>query len=197
MRIMKLAAALSLAAAPMATQAVIPVGPTSTTVANGVYTFYAEDGRTALDGSSVTFFNDQIVDWNLVDSGLSSVPAYLAGYVPYLPPLTPANSSIFDFTVYPDGSGPNAFSFEIASPLGSTATDGSVFWFGGQNNINRFDALFDGFGGGTPPQQNLAAGDPIGVWASPDPASTLGLLGGAFTVLAAGKSAFRSRKTRA
>jgi hypothetical protein len=162
-------------------------------VSNGKYVFHATDGNTYLDGSSVTFFNDLLASWNLVDS--RPLPSYYPStYLPYVPPLTPVNSSYFNLTTYAHGTGPNAFSFSVASPVGMTTTSGSVFWFSGQNNLNGFSALYDGFGGGTPPFD-----DPIGAWTLdisldipgvgvPDTFGTILLLAGALIGLRTFKS---------
>lgn len=181
----------------------LAIVPISFDVANGTYTFTATDGNTQLDGSTVTFLDDNIISWDLVDTTALS-QGYPASYDPFIAPLTSANSSVFNLTTYNNGSGPNAFSFEVASPVGSTATDGSIFYFEGQNNLNGYSALYDGFGGGSPegpviPSFELT--DPQGVWTAdistvPDASSSMALMAGSMTALAGGASLLRRRSSR-
>lgn len=179
----------------------LAIVPITFDVENGTYTFSATDGNTELNGSTVTFLNDSIVNWNLVDNTALS-QGYPASYDPFIAPLTPGNSSVFDLTTYDNGTGPNAFSFEVASPTGATTTSGSIFYFEGQNNLNDFSALYDGFGGGSPtigpvlPSFELT--DPIGIWSLdvptvPDASSSMNLLGVSFVGIAGGASLLRRR----
>lgn len=174
---------------------------------SGIYSFKATIGTpgytSVLDGSWVKFQNDTLVDWHLVDS---SLPAWAINYfgTANLPPLTPGNSSFFNLQTYAsgNGTGPDAFSFQIASPINASQTQGSIYWFGGANNLNggdgTYSALYDGFGGGAP-NTTFTELDPYGVWtltgpdtrSVPDTASTFGLLAGAMIVLGSAKSFLR------
>jgi len=146
-------------------------------VADGTYVFTASDGHTQLDGSWVKFRGDSITDWKLVDTTVAAETYWPLGYYPFFPPLTPWNSSIINALVYPNGTGPNAFSFQIGSPGGVGSANDSIFWFGGQNNLNGFSALYDGHGNGAP------VVDPEGKWTAagtvPDASDTWTLLVGA------------------
>jgi hypothetical protein len=124
-------------------------------VPNGTYMFTATDGNTALDGSTVTFSGDTIVNWNLLDA--------LAPHngVPTDIPLTPSNSSIISMNAI----GPNEWYFTIHGNNIATKPFDS---FEGDNNLNPgVGHLYDGFG------------DPTGQWtpvSAPDSGSTVGLL---------------------
>ena len=129
-------------------------------VADGTYMFTATDGNTALDGSTVTFSGDTIVNWDLLDA--------LAPHngVPTDIPLTPSNSSV----VSQGAIGANEWYFTIDGNHIATQPFDS---FEGDNNVITSGAghLFDGFG------------DPTGRWtpvSAPDSGSTVGLLGLAF-----------------
>lgn len=139
-----------------------------TLVADGTYVFTATDGDTALNGSSVTFLSDVIVDWNLVDPFATPPP-------PTEIPLTPSNSFIAGFGVF----GPDQWYFIIdGNNIGTNYYDE----FKGQNNLfgpgvgGGFGSLYDGFG------------DPDGNWslqapAVPEAADTLPLFAGALVAL--------------
>ena len=196
----KLILAAGVAAFVIGTVTVARANPLN--VADGTYVFNATDGNNYLDGSTVTFSGDTLTSWNLIDS--TPVPSYYFDFYGsslglYVPPLTPGNSSFFNLTTYaPDGN--NAFSFSVASPLGSSATGGSIFWFSGQNNLNGYSALYDGFGGGGPPP---TYNDPQGTWTLsattgggtglPDSSDTFQLLLGALISLGACKIFLRGQ----
>ena len=115
---------------------------------------------TALNGSTVTFSGDTIVNWFLTDALASTNGA------PTDIPLTPSNSSV----VSQGAIGPNAWYFTIDGNHIATQPFDS---FEGQNNL-----FGPGVGGGT---GNLfdGFGDPAGNWtpvSAPDSGSTLGLL---------------------
>jgi len=154
-------------------------------VTDGIYTFTANPGQpTGLDGSWVKFSGDQIVDWTMLDpvqaaanGWIVNQPGYDASYLLEFPPLTPANSKVVSLDTYPNGTGPDAFNFRIASPNTATSNEGSQIWyFSGQNNLNNFSALYDGI-----TYNNPEPFDPEGVWTRsaanvPDAASTGTLL---------------------
>ena len=83
---------------------------------------------------------------------------------------------------------------------------GSIFYFSGQNNLNDFSALYDGFGGGSPSgpiEPSFELTDPMGDWilninigTVPDASSSLELLAGSMTALAGGASFLRRRSSR-
>ena len=140
---------VALCAAPLAHA--VPMVP------DGTYMFTATDTNTALDGSTVTFSGDTIVNWHLVDA--------LAPHngVPTDIPLTPSNSTIVSSGVL----GANAWYFTIHGNNIATKPFDS---FEGDNNLNAppgVGHLYDGFG------------DPTGHWtpvSAPDSGSTVGLL---------------------
>jgi hypothetical protein len=147
-QLMLIMAIVALCAAPLAHA--VPLVP------NGTYMFTATDGNTALDGSTVTFSGDTIVNWDLVDvlAPHNGVPTDI--------PLTPSNSSV----VSQGAIGPNAWYFTIDGNHIATQPFDS---FEGDNNVITAGAghLFDGFG------------DPTGTWtpvSAPDTGSTVGLL---------------------
>jgi hypothetical protein len=172
-------------------------------VVDGTYVFTATDGITVMDGSWVTITGSgpgqEISAWNLVDTSIT--PEFWEPAPGLLPPLfsgAPGNSSVISSIMYSDGTGPDAFSFSIGSPPGVPSTDASAFWFEGQNNLNGFSALYDGFGNNT---FVTPATDPTGVWTLesispvPDATGTFGLLVAALAAMWAFGSAFRSRAT--
>jgi hypothetical protein len=137
MKLLKLSFAVAAAALMVGTGTIAHANQ----VNDGIYVFNATDGDTALDGSSVTFLGDTIVDWDLVD-------AIAASFDPYPPttiPLTPGNSSIASFGVL----GANAWFFEIDS---LTLDTNYYDFFEGQNNLfgpgsgGGLGSLYDGFG---------------------------------------------------
>ncbi len=152
-----------LLAAGLAASLLTPVYAVNVT--DGTYTFNATDGNTTLDGSWVKFSGDQIVDWGMLDPQGALANAWVAGffgpgYLNEFPPLTPSNSQVVDLLTYPNGTGPDAFSFRIASPISATADSSSQIWyFSGQNNLNNFSALYDGI-----TYNNPVPLDPEGVW---------------------------------
>jgi hypothetical protein len=152
-QLMLIMAIVALCAAPLARA--VPLVP------DGTYIFTATDGDTALNGSSVTFSGDTIVNWDLVDvlAPNNGVPTDI--------PLTPANSFINSMGVL----GANAWYFTIdGNHIGTQPFDS----FEGQNNLfgpgvgGGTGSLFDGFG------------DPTGNWSAaastPDSGSSLALL---------------------
>ena len=150
---------VALCAAPLAHA--VPMVP------DGTYMFTATDTNTALDGSTVTFSGDAIVNWDLMDA--------LAPHngVPTDIPLTPSNSSIISMGVL----GANAWYFTIHGNNIATKPFDS---FEGDNNLFPGPGhLYDGFC------------DPTGIWtpvSAPDSGSTVGLL----TVALAGVVGMRS-----
>src|ERR1700730_18759461 len=100
-------------------------------VPDGTYIFTATDGDTALDGSTVTFSNDTIVNWDLMDALAATNGA------PTDIPLTPSNSSIISMGVL----GANAWYFTID---GNHIARQPFDSFEGQNNL-----FGPGVGGGT------------------------------------------------
>jgi hypothetical protein len=167
-------------------------------VANGTYTFTANDGYNYLNGSTVTFTSDKPSSWNLVDTDPADQYAPWMGPGPlgYVPPaaLTKANSSLIGYTVYaPTQYGSSAFAFQVGSPVGASSTDNSYFWFSADNDLfgpGDSGDLYKGFGNGP-------AVDPSGIWTYsatvPDASGTLPLLVGALTALGACKSFVRGR----
>ena len=108
--------------------------------------------------------------------------------------MTPANSSIIDVQTFPSDlvdvphTGPDAFSFTIASPLGASAQT-EVWYFSGDNNLNGGDSTYSLLNDGI---TYYFAGDPPGTWnyspvSAPDAASSFELLLGAASVLGACK----------
>jgi hypothetical protein len=148
-QLMLIMAIVALCAAPLAHA--VPMVP------DGTYIFTATDGDTALNGSSVTFSSDTIVNWDLMDvlAPTNGAPTDI--------PLTPSNSSILSMGVL----GANAWYFTIDGNHIATQPFDS---FEGDNNVISPGAghLFDGFG------------DPTGIWSAaastPDSGSSLGLL---------------------
>ena len=157
--------------------------------------------NTSLDGSSVTFSGGAITSWDLVDSNPNSAYATWmpANVAPYLAPLTPANSSLFDVTIYsPTRYGSSAFSFQVGSPVGADSTSDSIFWFSADNDLfgpGDSGDLYDGFGPNA--FDYPFAQDPAGVWAVqaavPNASGTFQLLLGALTAIGACKLFFRCR----
>jgi hypothetical protein len=149
LQLMLIMAIVTLCAAPLAHA--VPL-----LVPDGTYIFTATDGDTALDGSTVTFSGDIIVNWDLMDALASTNGA------PTDIPLTPSNS----FVVSQGAIGSNEWFFTIDGNHIATQPFDS---FEGENNVLNpgFGSLFDGFG------------DPTGHWtpvSAPDSGSTLGLL---------------------
>jgi hypothetical protein len=162
-------------------------------VDDGTYVFTATDGNSVLDGSWVTFSGDWITAWGLVDTTVT--PASWEPAPALLPPLNTGNSSIIGLLTYDNGTGPDAFSFSIGSPGGVPSTDASAFWFEGQNNLNGFSALYDGFGNNT---FTTLQTDPIGVWTHetasvPDASDTSLLVVGALAALSAFRFTIRKQ----
>jgi hypothetical protein len=167
-------------------------------VANGTYTFTANDGYNYLNGSSVTFVGDVPKSWKLVDTDPADqyAPWMGPGPVGYVPPaaLTPANSSLIGYTVYaPTQYGSSAFAFQVGSPVGAPSTHNSYFWFSADNDLfgpGDSGDLYKGFGYGP-------AVDPSGYWTNsasvPDASATLPLFVGALTALGTCKSFLRGR----
>jgi hypothetical protein len=173
-------------------------------VVDGTYVFTATDGNTVMDGSWITISgsgaSQGLSAWDLVDSSIT--PEFWEPAPALLPPLwsngVDGNSSVISSTMYSNGTGPDAFSFSIGSPVGVPSTDESAFWFEGQNNLNGFSALYDGFGNNT---FVTPATDPIGVWTLesvspvPDATGTLWLMVAALAAMWAFKPAFDGRAT--
>ena len=99
-----LASSMALIAKPAL--AIVPI-PITFDVANGTYTFTATDGNTALDGSTVTFSDDSILNWNLLDN-TALTQGYPASYDPFIAPLTTRRikARFSDLTTYNNGTGP-------------------------------------------------------------------------------------------
>jgi hypothetical protein len=115
-------------------------------VTDGIYTFTANPGQpTGLDGSWVKFSGDQIVDWTMLDPVQAAANGWIVNH-PVMMPVTfsnfrphSANSKVVSLDTYPNGTGPDAFNFRIASPNTATSNEGSQIWyFSGQNNLNNF-----------------------------------------------------------
>lgn len=172
---------------------VVAAGPvaratsSSLNVPDGTYYFYATDGNTALDGSTVTFSGDAITSWHLVDSVAEVLysPTAHSWYTTTLP-LTTSNSQITSFNTY--AGYPNEWDFTIQSNYPGTYY---YDYFEGNNNEPLgTGALYGGFG------------DPIGTWGParasvPDASSTFQLLVCALTALGAGRYLlFRRAATR-
>lgn len=180
-KIMKLwKLSLTAAVAALVVVAAGPVARANPFVLDGTYAFTATDGNNALNGSTVTFLNDVIVNWNLVDS-LAPTGSDL--------PLTPSNSSFIGF-----GSaviGPDEWYFSIGSNTVAAS------FFEGDNNLEGpgvpgggLGRLYDGYG------------DPSGTWGPartsvPDASDTFQLFAGALTALGACRYLlFRQAATR-
>ncbi len=187
---MKIARKLMLSAALISSILVSAHATPVPSVTDGTYTFQATDGNTALDGSWVKFSGDQITDWSMLDPQGAIDNAWVAtffgpGYLNEFPPLSPSNSTVVDLITYPNGTGPDAFSFKIASPVSATSDSSSQIWyFSGQNNLNNSSALYDGI-----TYNNPIPSDPEGVWTRgsdtvPDTAGTGTLLLGALAAFA-------------
>jgi hypothetical protein len=175
-------------------KAVTTVNAANNLVPNGTYVFQSTDGDAILNGSTVTFNNNAIVSWDLLDASV--------GPGVDLPPLTPANSSIIsDFIFGQTQYGPDGWFFTIGSPVGTSSTQSSIFWFEAQNDLfgpgtgGGEASLYAGFGNG--PSQ-----DPAGNWVLeggssdaqvPDASSTFLLCAGAMATLLASRS-FLSRR---
>ncbi|HEY3757130.1 MAG TPA: hypothetical protein VGL42_13345 [Opitutaceae bacterium] len=194
-------------AAVLATIAVSSVSAQN--VADGTYYFTASAGQpTNLNGSWVQFSSDDIVNWNLVDSNaaasfswLSNFPGY--GYPADFPPLTPGNSSVIESLTFAsgNGSGPDAFNFEIGSPSGVPSTDAAVFFFSGDNNLNggngTYSALYDG---ATFNQVPVSLPDPLGQWSAasaPDASATSALFLAGLAALGLGAKFSRKSESAA
>lgn len=146
-----------------------PVARANPFVLDGTYAFTATDGDNALNGSTVTFLNDVIVNWNLVDPIAVSPP-------PTDIPLNPSNSSISSFGVFSTDTW--YFIIDGNNFSGANYYDE----FKGQNNL-----FGPGVGGGTGSLYD-GFGDPNGNWtlrtsSVPDASGTFQLLAGALTAL--------------
>jgi hypothetical protein len=166
-------------------------------VPDGTYVFDSTDGNTALNGSTITFSDDAIVSWDLLDATIS--PGV------NLPPLTPANSSIVcSFVFGATDYGSEGWYFTIASPVGVSSKNSSTFWFESENDLSAPGAgggtasFYDGFGNGpnTDPAGNWALAANVPNASTPDAASTLELFAGALTALGVCKSFLRRCSSR-
>jgi len=167
-------------------------------VANGTYMFEATDGNNAMNGSTVTFNNDQLVSWDMMDSVAQTLysPSAHSWYTTTLP-LTPVNS-ITGLTYDTENSvdtyqfdgvlDPNEWAFHILSD--TLSTHGYDYFEAGNDvSINpsyptSLGSLYDGFG------------DPNGNWtltSVPDASGTFQLFVDALTALGTGKTFLRGR----
>jgi hypothetical protein len=154
-------------------------------VPNGTYVFYATDGNTALNGSSITFQNDVPVSWDLVDA-----LAVGSQYPPTTLPLTPANSELDPNDPFAGVYGPDEWAYRIVS---FTLDVNYYDFFEADNNLfgpgvgGGTGALYDGFG------------DPDGNWSresvqaegpalASDSSATILILAGALAALGACRS---------
>jgi hypothetical protein len=173
---------------------VVRAGIGDSLVPNGTYVFDSTDNNTILDGSTVTFNNDCIISWDLLD--VSVAPGI------DLPPLTPANSSIIcSFVFGTTQYGSNGWFFTVGSPVGTSSTSSSIFWFEAQNELfgpgngGGLASLYAGFGNGpsVDPDGNWVPEGPSlgsGNAAVPDASGTFELFAGALALLAVGRFFF-------